>query len=116
MPQDYTPGRKLKLKPAIGDQNAIRGRDPRYEPGKTREERFIQHVKEVLTLEDFRKSLEAKDGRRGKWFSFTRAFHLFVSWTSYSIQIVFPLLTMLSLCFVHSSGYCWLHVGTCNID
>lgn len=116
VPQDYKAGQKLQLSSNIGDLKADRGRDPRFVPGMTRAERFWQHVMDVLMLRDLKKPLSIKDVP-WTYFRLTRIFHGFTSWTSYAIQIAFPFLTLISICFVFAGAYCMFRLqGECEFE
>lgn len=115
VPPDYKPGQRLQMSHEIGEQMAIRGRNPRYRPATSRGERFRQHVKEVLTLQDLQKSLSIWDAP-WRFYRATRVFQGFLSWTSYAIQVAFPILTLVSICLVYSDAYCTLHLGNCTFQ
>ena len=124
VPEDYIPGSKLMLTDKIGN---ISLKNIRKTPiGLTRKQRFWKNVKDVLTFG----TLKQVYGNlrlikhKPKIFFLTRILHALVLWVSYTIQLLFPILVLLSLIAVYmkvpgTEGayfYCWIHRGECTFE
>ena len=114
VPQNYAPGSKLSLPDSMGSKHAIQ-KDRHFAPGTTTRQRFIQQMREVITCRFMTKIFHTADEVPARAFYFTRALHGFLNWQSFSLQIVFPIVTALGILLVwYDEGYCTLHLGDCD--
>ena len=112
VPQDYIPGTKLDVPDSISERNAIKKRRVQA-PGKTAREVFLRHAIDVLTCNHSYKNFQSGADRETRWFRFSRSLSAVAMWTSYFLQVIFPLFSIAAVLVVYTDWYCTLHLGEC---
>ena len=110
VPESYQRGTKLVLDDDIGLLAAQRKR--RFAPGRTKNERFLFQVRDMLSCRTMVKDYAAAKVHRPWYVVSTRVFHSLFAWPSYAVQFVFPFIIFASLIVVYmDSWYCAVRRG-----
>ena len=112
---NYVPGTKIVLEDETGDLTTMLGDKGFQLPGKSKRERFILHVRDVLSCRYMRRNFNTAFEYNSRWYRFTRGVHAVFAWQSYAIQVAFPFITLLAVVLVYSDYYCVLHLGECDV-
>ncbi len=113
VPPDYVRGSKLVIPPEIADHPSVRD-EHTLAPGKSNQERFCRHTIDLLTCRYISQNFRTGSEKETFWFQFTRCLHALAAWSSYSLQLVFPIFSIAALVFVFTDKYCSLRLGECT--
>ena len=113
VPDGYRAGKRLKINESLARREALRGSTAGegFSPGLRESVKFRWHICEVLTCTNLIQSIRAASKLRTFSMFVSRVIHGCFSWVSYTMQLLFPLLTFLALVLVFTEVYCDLLLG-----
>ena len=113
VPTDYIPGHTIVVPDDMAEHTVVQSKR-RFTSGHSNKVSFLRHAIAVLTCRQISKSFRTGSEKDTRWFKFTRALHGIASWSSYFLQLLFPIYSFAALVCVFTEYYCYLHLNDCT--
>jgi hypothetical protein len=114
VPADYVPGQRLVIPDDMAEQTVVKQSKGRFSSGQSNQASFLRDAFNVLTCRQISQSFRTGSEKDTRWFKFTRALHAVASWSSYFLQLVFPIFSFGALACVFTEYYCYFHLNNCT--
>lgn len=114
VPQDYIPGKRIVVPDDMADHTVVQSKR-RFASSQSNQVGFLRHAMDVLTCRQVSHSFQTGSEKNTWWFKFTRGLHAVASWSSYFLQLVFPIFSFVALACVFTEYYCYFHLSNCTL-